>query len=518
MGTIERIWNRVPLPGLISLVCLDVVVGVALRFSTTSRMWLDEVLSVNISQRSLGQIVEYLRHDGAPPLYYFLLHFWIKVAGGSDFSVRALSGAISVATLPLVFVVARRLWGLQVGLIAVAVTAVTPYAVYFGNETRMYSLVMFEVAAFLTIWTSVWRVRDYRRIASLSLISTVMLYTHYWTLYFLLTVAAWSLWRALRGQAPRYIPRLLSLGVGVFLWLPWFPIFNVQRLHTGTPWSTPPNTYQLLTWVNYFAANQSVQHMTPSLHHQIGVTAFVGLLFVGLMTVPLVGRVALGIDLHVPVPARLMAVLGLGSVMVGLVAARAAGTTFVPRYAAIGAVPIFLLVARGISNFRTTLRIAVVLAVFSASMLWTDKWGRGVQRSQAGQVASVLTSLPNTTTVVTCPDQLGPSLLRYSRSDLSYISYPRGTHPDIIDWYDYVAAFDATSPSRFPAQFDRGTLRTGPLAVVWSTGYTLKSTCVDLVKSFSLYRAQDGQRLLKAKVQGFYQSMNVTFFPSSPRT
>jgi len=509
--------ERLATPGLVALVALDVLVGLLLRFSTTSKMWLDEVLSVNISRDGLGQIVDHLRHDGAPPLYYFLLHFWMKLVGTSDFSVRALSGLLSIATLPFVFVVARRLWNLRTAAVALAVTSVTPYAIYFATETRMYSMVMLEVAIFLMFWTGPWRSPDYRRLASLALVGSAMLYTHYWTLYFLATVAAWSLFRVLRGHAARYVPRLIAIGVSLFLWLPWLPIFNEQRLHTGTPWSTPPNTYQFLTWINYFAANQSVQHMTPSLHHQIGVTAFVGLLLIGLFAVPLAGRVSLGIDFRIPSSGRLVAILGIGSVVVGLVAARVAGTTFVPRYAAVGAVPLFLLVALGICNFRTSLRILVVLAVFSVAMLWTDKWGRGVQRTQAGQAATVLSTLPNTTTVVSCPDQLGPSLLRYSRPDLSYTSYPRGTYPAIVDWYDYVAAYNATSPTSFPKQFDNGSLRTGPLAVVWSTGYTLKSTCVELVRSFSIYRNQDGQRLLKAKVQGFYQSMNVTYFPSNSR-
>lgn len=512
MSVVASKMERWANPALIVLIVADVVVGMALRFSTTSKMWLDEVLSVNISQGSWSQIVDSLRHDGAPPGYYFILHLWMNVFGTSDFAVRSLSGLFSVATLPLVFIVARRLWNIRVGAIAVAVTSVTPYAVYFATETRMYSLVMFEVALFLVVWTGTWPQRSLLRLAALGVITAALMYTHYWTLYFVAVVVLWSLLRGVGGYWDRYWPRVTALGLGALAWLPWLPIFNSQRLHTGTPWSTPPNSYQVLTWINYFASNQSVQHTTPSLHHQLAVTTFVGLLLLGLFSVPLVGRTSLGIDFRVPHSVRFAGLLGIGSVVVGLVAARAADTTFVPRYAAIGAIPLFCLVAVGIANFRTSLRIVVVLAVFSLSMLWTDKWGRGVQRTQAGQAASVLASLPQSTTVLACPDQLGPSLLRYSRTDLKYTSYPRNTYPNIVDWYDYTAAYAQTSPASFPAEIDRGALRHGPVAIVWSTGYTLKSTCVDLVKSVSSYRSQDGQRLLKAKVQGFYQSMNVTYF------
>ena len=49
-----------------------------------------------------------LRHDGSPPLYYLLLHFWMDVFGQSDVAVRALSGVLSLATLPLAWFAGRR--------------------------------------------------------------------------------------------------------------------------------------------------------------------------------------------------------------------------------------------------------------------------------------------------------------------------------------------------------------------------------------------------------------------------
>src|SRR6478752_5318026 len=60
------------------------VVGTVLRFTTMSSLWLDEALSVNISQLPLGEITDWLRHDGHPPLYYWLLHAWREVFGTSD--------------------------------------------------------------------------------------------------------------------------------------------------------------------------------------------------------------------------------------------------------------------------------------------------------------------------------------------------------------------------------------------------------------------------------------------------
>jgi len=86
-----------------------VAAAIVLRFVTRSDLWLDEALSVNIARLPFSDLREALKHDGAPPLYYVLLHLWTDVFGTSDFAVRALSGVISVATLPLAWFAGRRL-------------------------------------------------------------------------------------------------------------------------------------------------------------------------------------------------------------------------------------------------------------------------------------------------------------------------------------------------------------------------------------------------------------------------
>ena len=81
----DSVWLILAVAGVIA-------VGVALRFIARSDLWADEVLSVNIARLPLGDLREALRHDGAPPLYYVLLHIWMDVFGTGNEAVRALSG------------------------------------------------------------------------------------------------------------------------------------------------------------------------------------------------------------------------------------------------------------------------------------------------------------------------------------------------------------------------------------------------------------------------------------------
>ncbi len=94
---------------VIVLGALVVVAGVVLRFLTRSHLWLDEALTVNIAKLPLGDLQAALKQDGAPPLYYVLLHAWSSVFGTGDVAVRALAGIISVLTLPVVWFCGRRL-------------------------------------------------------------------------------------------------------------------------------------------------------------------------------------------------------------------------------------------------------------------------------------------------------------------------------------------------------------------------------------------------------------------------
>jgi uncharacterized membrane protein len=53
------------------------LVAIVFRFVTKSDLWLDEALTVNIAHAPLSDLVDLLKRDGAPPLYYLLLHGWM---------------------------------------------------------------------------------------------------------------------------------------------------------------------------------------------------------------------------------------------------------------------------------------------------------------------------------------------------------------------------------------------------------------------------------------------------------
>ena len=88
-------------------VAVIVAVGVFLRFFAGTPLWLDEAISASIAEKGPKGIVDALRHDGHPPLYYFLLYLWSSIFGDSDFALRARSQELFPAALWCLFISSR---------------------------------------------------------------------------------------------------------------------------------------------------------------------------------------------------------------------------------------------------------------------------------------------------------------------------------------------------------------------------------------------------------------------------
>lgn len=88
-------------------------------------------------------IIDVLATDNPqhPPVYYLLLRFWSKIFGQSIASFRGLSALFGILVLPLVYLLCRELWqSSSVGLIAMAIIAVSPVHLLYAQEAREYSL------------------------------------------------------------------------------------------------------------------------------------------------------------------------------------------------------------------------------------------------------------------------------------------------------------------------------------------------------------------------------------------
>ncbi len=455
-----------------------VVFGIVLRFVARSDMWLDEALTLNISRLPLGQIHGALRRDGAPPLYYYLLHYWTEVFGTSDEGVRSLSGVISCATLPFVWVAGRRLGGKTVANAALVLVATSPFAVRYATENRMYALVGLLTAAGVVALQQILRRPTPANVIAVALVTGLLLYTHYWAIYLVGVTALWLAFQAWRGpEARRRGARLalVSVFVGCLTFLPWVPTFVFQARHTGTPWAEPANFAAMVNAVTSFAGGATNQGRALALLY----FALVGLGLFGVAR----GAFHVDLDLRTRPPGRAPAVMFIGTLAAAVVGGFISGSAFQARYAWVVFVPLVLLVALGLTTFADRRIRAGVLSAVVAFGLASGLPSAWSSRTQAGQVAAALAQLGRPGDIVAyCPDQIGPSVNRLvPPGRYREITFPRGTGPQFVNWVDYAAASGRGDPGAFAAQLERMSAPTHQIWLVWAPGYqTFGTKCEEL--------------------------------------
>lgn len=429
------------------VVAVVLVAAVVLRFVTRSDLWLDEALSVNIAKLPLSDLHRALERDGAPPLFYVLLHFWIDVFGSGDVAVRASAGVCSVATLPAFWLIGRRVGGRRLAWIALLVGASAPYAFRYATEARMYSLVMLLVAwGWLAVWWALDRPTPLRLLL-VAVVAAALLYSHNWSLYLVAVTGVMVLvrgWRATDPAARRASWWVAgALVVAGLAYLPWLPTLRFQAGHTGTPWGDPILPWSGLAWhVDALGGPPIPAHGEA----QVFAYALVLLLALGLFGKG-VDRHHVDLDVRTRPRARWLMVAAYGTFLLALVASYAAGAAFDPRYSAVMVPLVLVVIAMGIDTFVGDVVRTGVLAVVVAVGLVGGVRVVLDQRTQAGQVAAVIRAEAEPGDVVLyCPDQLGPSsdrLLAGTRG-LRQVTYPRLTGPEFVNWIDYRDVITAT--------------------------------------------------------------------------
>jgi mannosyltransferase len=530
---IRSLWVERHLPHrrwLLGAGILVTVVGVVLRFTCPSALWLDETISVNISRLPLTQIPTALSHDGAPPLYYVLLHFWMMIFGRGDFSVRALSGVTSVAALPFFWYAGRRVGG-RVTAWALFIVAVTsPFAIYYATATRMYSLmILLSLLAFLALEQAL-EAPTRRHLVQLGVITAAILYTHYWGLYLVAATGGWLLWRMWRERRAG-VPDLLAVRpafkamfIGGLCFLPWAPIFVYQTLHTGTPWASSAGPADLLGVFDDFSGSGPWGTL-------------LSLFFLLLMGLGLFGRTVVtrrgaeagaaqaatdgdpttAVALVTRPNPRVVSLAGVlvATLILAVGAGAIADAAFVARYAAV-VLPLFLiLVALGVTVFADRRVVVGILVLVSVAGLLTGYGENTQERTQAVQVAQILNAEAQPgDLVVYCPDQLGPAVDRLlTVPDVNELTFPRAIGPSRVDWVDYIQTINQTNVEVFAQQMlaDLGANHT--LWLVERDGYAgLGGSCGNLVNWLNLLRPT-GATLVHANAGHYYEYENLLRYP-----
>ncbi len=205
-------------------------------FYLTQSFWRDEAFSVLFAQRSP---LEFLKVTFEPPLYYLLLHYWMKIFGTGETAVRSLSlVGFSLATVVVIHWSGKLFKSHWLSWFLPVFFFFNPMLIYYGVEARTYGWYMFFAIA------SMYAYMNDRFL--LYVIATALgLYTHTYmvivpavqVLHYIVIrkqIYHWKRWKTIRDD-----PMIRAFAATIILFAPWLIHVILDLSKLSSSWYFP---------------------------------------------------------------------------------------------------------------------------------------------------------------------------------------------------------------------------------------------------------------------------------------
>jgi hypothetical protein len=179
----------------------SLAVGAVLRLARWTHwraLWLDEIYLANsLRNRPLHDLLFKPLDDwqAAPPGFLLLVHSAARLLGTGERSLRLVSLAFGLASLPLMVAVARRVLGAGGAVVAMASFSFLGPLIYYSNELKPYSCDV-AVSLAVTLATLRWMDRPgLGRAAIAAAVGAAGIFFSYPAVFVLAGAGIWMLWK-----------------------------------------------------------------------------------------------------------------------------------------------------------------------------------------------------------------------------------------------------------------------------------------------------------------------------------
>lgn len=170
----------------IKALLLLTVVGAILRFYHLgyNSLWLDEATTYLFAQKSLLEIWNATSGgEYNPPLFYWIEHFMILL-GGTEAILRLMPAILGVLTIPLFYIIGEEFMDQNSGLIAAAILAFSPFHIYYSQEARAYTSVLFILSLAFICYLYGRRSNESKYWILFGLFSAIAFWMHFYSIIF----------------------------------------------------------------------------------------------------------------------------------------------------------------------------------------------------------------------------------------------------------------------------------------------------------------------------------------------
>lgn len=241
------------------ILLLILVTGAILRLKglTLQSLWFDELMSVTWSapKLSFAKIISIYQGDPHPPLFPLLLHYWMMVFGYTDWAARLLTALIGCGSIYSIYLLGKESFNKQTGLIASAVIALNYFNLYYSHEVRSYILLFLLTTLSYTFFLKLLREQTRKNMIVYSVVTALMLYTHYFGLVTLSAQVIFLLFPLVfdKDASRPHLLKYFSLSgvLIVVFYSPWIPT-TIKMMGKTSHWTKAPKADFFVTLFRFY--------------------------------------------------------------------------------------------------------------------------------------------------------------------------------------------------------------------------------------------------------------------------
>jgi len=217
--------------------------------------WYDEAFTGIAVKERFHDMMTLIINDVHPPLYYFFAKFFSSFFNYSVFGIRLLSAIFGVLAIWAVYLFAKELFDRRTALWAALITAISPFAIQYSQEARMYVMLVFFILIAAYFFVRALKTGKTKYFIWWGVFTGLACLTHYMGIIFAIVwLPAFITWHIIENKVfekkiswqmvKDFLPSkklLIGYSVAFLVFLPWIKTFFYHLTHMGNnlSWIVP---------------------------------------------------------------------------------------------------------------------------------------------------------------------------------------------------------------------------------------------------------------------------------------